>query len=583
MNLAAISHYADQRNCFCLHGGLFRIRIQVAKGDMSEVILHYQDKYIPVDREDTREKVTMKKVSSDLYHDYYEADVTIDMLCLRYFFELNGQDEMRRYYGDYRFFEHAPDNVEAMFDMPQILREEECFNTPQWAVGKTVYQIFPTRFASSKPVDPAVWYKAPIGAFDDLGGDLKGITERLPYLKDLGVDILYLTPIFRSNSSHKYDIIDYYEIDPSLGTADDLHTLIDTAHEMGMYVMLDAVFNHTSPDFFAFRNIKQNGVHSPYINWYYMDEFPIFYGTREKKPNFKSFAYYGGMPKLNMANEKTADYFVQVALHYVREFHIDGWRLDVADEIGHAFWKKLRYCLKAENPNVFIVGENWHYAPDFLTGDEWDSLMNYPFYKALTGLICYNRLSAEGFLAELGFLKGQYQSQVLPLLWNMMDSHDVERFIHTAGHDKQKQKLAAAIMLLFPGIPMIYYGDEVGLEGAFDPDNRRGMLWSKQKADMDMHAWYKSLLALRKRYPALASGECAIAADDTTGLVTIQVDDTTLAVMNVTGEELLWSNLDETREFDKQLLSYRSSRDLLSGREFTGKLSGNEVVVLKHS
>lgn len=581
MNLAAISHYADQRNCFCLHGGLFRIRIQVAKGDIEKVFLHYQDKYIPVNRVDTRGCTSMKLVASDVYHDYYEADVTIDMLCLRYFFELLGTDGSCHYYGDYRFFDQAPSDVEAMFDMPQILREEECFNTPQWAIGKTVYQIFPTRFATTEEVDPKLWYKAPISATDDLRGNLKGITARLPYLKDLGVDILYLTPIFRSNSSHKYDTIDYYEIDPSLGTADDLHELIDTAHSMDMYVMLDAVFNHTSPDFFAFRNIKQNGKSSPYINWYYMEDFPIFYGTKDKKPNFKSFAYYGGMPKLNMANPATADYFVQVGLHYVREFHIDGWRLDVADEVGHAFWKKFRYCLKAENPNLLIVGENWHYAPDFLTGDEWDSLMNYPFYKALTGLICYNRLTATGFVNELSFLKGQYQSQVLPLLWNMIDSHDVERFLHTAGHDKKKQKLAAALMLLLPGMPMIYYGDEVGLDGGFDPDNRRGMIWDEDKADWDMFAWYKRLLSIRRQYASLSRGECEICADDDLGVITIQLNDKTLAVLNVTSQTLSFEDLTEQSVMGEKLLRFNDSFNLLQDGDFSCKIAGLEAVILQ--
>ena len=196
-------------------------------------------------------------------------------------------------------------------------------------------------------------------------------------------------------------------------------------------------------------------------------------------------------------------------------------------------------------------------------------------------MICYHRLSARGFLNELSFLKGQYQSPVIPLLWNMIDSHDVERFIHTAGHDKRKQKLAAALMLLLPGMPMIYYGDEVGLEGGFDPDNRRGMIWDEEKADWDMFSWYKKLLSIRRQYASVARGDCEILADDDLGVITIQLNDKTLAVLNVTDQEVSFDAFSASGQIPENLARFKDSCDLLKNEQFSAKIAAFGAVVLQ--
>ena len=587
ITISAIRHVPLSEDAALSFGQTLEIRLRTRAGEPLEVSLFYGDRVSMTDPIPVTQ-VKMKRIGCDGVSDIYGTCVHSPYTRFCYYFRIcekeGSGDPLVIYYSEHGFDPEPTTDRTQFFQYP-YLRREDLPGAPVWGKDTLLYHIFPDSFADQKAgiSDRSFEVTGEDGQTSRAkhGGTLRGVTENLPYIRDLGMNCIYLNPIFRSASCHKYDTIDYYEIDPSLGTADDLHELIDTAHSMDMYVMLDAVFNHTSPDFFAFRNIKQNGKSSPYINWYYMEDFPIFYGTKDKKPNFKSFAYYGGMPKLNMANPATADYFVQVGLHYVREFHIDGWRLDVADEVGHAFWKKFRYCLKAENPNLLIVGENWHYAPDFLTGDEWDSLMNYPFYKALTGLICYNRLTATGFVNELSFLKGQYQSQVLPLLWNMIDSHDVERFLHTAGHDKKKQKLAAALMLLLPGMPMIYYGDEVGLDGGFDPDNRRGMIWDEDKADWDMFAWYKRLLSIRRQYASLSRGECEICADDDLGVITIQLNDKTLAVLNVTSQTLSFEDLTEQSVMGEKLLRFNDSFNLLQDGDFSCKIAGLEAVILQ--
>lgn len=244
MIYSGISHYADQRDAFFLDDGKLRVRIATARGDMGAVYLHTRDKYIDPAQQDTRACYKMKRYASDFGHDYFSADIEIpmaghfqknpDMLCLRYFFELVDEAGARIWLGDSRFFPGEPTDVEAMYDCPLISRREMTFHIPDWAKNAVVYQIFPTRYATTEKVDDSLWYKAPIAWDDDLHGNLRGITEHLDHIKKLGVDVIYMTPIFKANTVHKYDTVDYYAVDPSLGDENDLHELIDKAHSMGM-------------------------------------------------------------------------------------------------------------------------------------------------------------------------------------------------------------------------------------------------------------------------------------------------------------------------------------------------------------
>lgn len=567
MNYAAVAHMPDCRYCFCLEPGRFLFRLQTAREDLRSVVLHYQDKYIPVRFHDTRASVEMKPVARDHCHDYYEAELEIDVVCLRYYFELTDWEGKRHYYSNCRFMDTAPDDVDRMYDLPQNLREIERFEVPQWAKNKVVYQIFPSRFASSKEIPDKIWYQAPIRSSAELGGDLKGITGRLDYLKDLGIDIVYMTPIFHSRSSHKYDTIDYYTIDPTFGTTEDLIELVNKAHSMGMCVMLDAVFNHTAPEFFAFHDLETNWEHSQYKNWYYCKgkpKRPKIFGI---KPNYKCFSYFGGMPKLNLENPDTANYVIDVALYWLRKTGIDGWRLDVGDEVSHRFWQKFRTAVKQEFPEALIVGEVWHYAADFLQGDTWDTVMNYPFLNAALDFVADEVISAEAFLNELGFLRGNLNTACYPLLWNLIDSHDTARALHRCDGNKDKLRLLAAMQLLLPGMPFIYYGDEVGLTGGRDPDCRRGMLWSTQRQDLDLYSYYQRLIALRKQYPCLTLEENRnLRADQETGTVFIDFGEMVLVF--------------HSRGGTVSLPQYKGKQELISGRQFEGFIEGYRAAVI---
>lgn len=567
MNLGAIAHMPDSRYCYCLQNGRFLFRLQTGRDDLSNVILYYQNKYIPVHFLDTRKKTQMKLVAQDHSHDYYEAELEIDVVCLRYYFEMVDQAGNRLYYSNCRFLNEKPNDVDRMFDLPQNVREIERFDVPGWAENKVVYQVFPARFASSKEIENKIWYKTPIKASTDLKGDLKGLLSRLDHIKKLGADILYLTPIFYSHSCHKYDTIDYYTIDPSFGTTEDLICLVDKAHELGLRVMLDGVFNHTAPEFFAFRDLEQNWETSPYRSWYYCTERPHRPKIFGVKPNYKCFSYFGGMPKLNLENPETGEYFINVALYWMRTAHIDGWRLDVADEVSHRYWYRFRTAVKKEFPEALIVGEVWHYAADFLQGDTWDSVMNYPFRHAVMDFVAKEKITATEFLNELGFLRGNLNTACYPLLWNLIDSHDTARALHECGERKDKLRLMAAFQLLLPGMPFLYYGDEVGMTGGPDPDCRRGMLWDPERQDREMYRYYRRLIALRKQYPTLTQGDpCRQWADDEQGMVFIRRKDLLLVFHG--------------REGELVLSQYRGAKELISDQPFDGSIGSYQAIVL---
>ena len=570
MEYSAIFHDMDKRFCYAIDKDVFVIRVQVKKDDMKEIILHYEDKYIPMERKDTRKTISMKKVATSQFHDYYEAQLQMHLICLRYFFEFIDTDGDKVYYGNYEFNKDCITNRDRMFDCPQNLREEEMFEVPQWAANKVVYQIFPSRFAASQPVDKELWYKAPITHMDDLHGNLRGIIEHLDYIENLGIDVLYMTPIFKSNSCHKYDTIDYYQIDPSFGTTEDLRELVQKAHERGMKVVLDAVYNHTGRDFFAFQDILENGEKSRYLDWYFIDELPPK-GEMGEIPNYKCFGYYGGMPKLNLKNPEVEKYITDVACYWIKECDIDGWRMDVGDEISHFFWKNFRKAIKAVKKDMLIIGEIWHYAGDFLEGDEWDTVMNYPFYLNMIDLLADTRINVSQFVQNLGYLEGRLNKKCYPLMWNLIDSHDTARFLHLCNDNKKKQHLAAAFQLLLPGMPMVYYGDEFAMPGANDPDCRRGLYWDEEYQDKEMFKWYKKLLQIRKTHTCVVDGELIeISARD---------EEETIVMIRKNGEEtiaMIFNCSTEMKEFNE----YAQKYNLITDSVFDGKVEGLDAAVI---
>ena len=399
-------------------------------------------------------------------------------------------------------------------------------NVPEWVKDAVFYQIFPDRFAKSehvhKPPRLEAWDAEP--TFHGFkGGDLLGVVERLDYLQDLGVNALYLNPVFHSAANHRYHTFDYEHVDPLLGGDDALRALLDAAHERGMKVVLDGVFNHASRGFFAFHHILENEEKSPYLDWFQVKGFPLRAYATGQPPNYEAWWGLAALPEFNVSHPDVREYLWGVAERWI-EFGADGWRLDVPEEIDDPeFWREFRRRVRAINPEAYLVGEIWQRAPAWLAGDRFDALMNYPLTRALLGFVLQEppedaltdgtgyapipELDAKGFASEVDELMSLYSAEVTQAQLNLLDSHDTARFLTLAGGDVSALKLATLVQMTLPGAPCVYYGDEIGMEGRRDPDCRRAFPWDESRWDHDVRNYVQACIALRHEHPALRRGE----------------------------------------------------------------------------
>ncbi len=444
-------------------------------------------------------------------------------------------------------------------------------DTPDWVRDAAFYQIFPDRFASSdrivKPGPLEPWDSPP--TFHGFkGGDLLGMVERLPYLADLGITALYLTPIFASAANHRYHTYDYLRVDPLLGGDPALRELVDRAHERGMRVVLDGVFNHTGRGFWPFHHVVENGAASPYRHWFNFDQEaldkglpilaypgaeartrggsaeasvttaadPLRDGRSIQRLGYEAWWDLPALPKLNTDEPAVREYLLSVAEHWIR-FGIDGWRLDVPQEIDDpAFWSEFRRRVRAVNPEAYLVGEIWRLAPDWLRGDRFDALMNYPLAEAILSFAGAGHFDDEllrahheygpnvraidgpALAARLTELMTAYDPDVVAVQLNLLDSHDSPRFHSLVRGDRASFRLAMLLQATLPGAPCVYYGDEIGLGGGLDPDNRRSFPRDEAAWDHDLLAFVRAALAVRRDEPALRRGSFRIAGSASGGL-----------------------------------------------------------------
>ena len=395
--------------------------------------------------------------------------------------------------------------------------------TPEWVKDAVFYQIFPDRFAQServeKPSNLEPW-EAPPTPHGFKGGDLLGVVEHLDYLTDLGIDALYFCPIFQSTANHRYHTHDYYRVDPLLGGNAAFKVLLNEAHRRGMRVVLDGVFNHASRGFYQFNHILENGAASPYLDWFIVHTFPLHAYDNLGAAGYQAWWNLKALPKFNHANPQVRAFLFRVAEYWVEQ-GIDGWRLDVPGEIDDDdFWREFRRRVKAKNPDAYLVGEIWHRADRWLVGDQFDAVMNYQFThaclsffldldedtRALTRGHSYGAIAtydARQFAQRLEEVLAWYPSAVAYAQLNLLDSHDTARLLTLAKGDTSAVQLAYLTMMTYPGAPMIYYGDEIGLAGGPDPDCRRAMIWDPSGWNHDVHSAIKKYIALRKKYQAL--------------------------------------------------------------------------------
>jgi glycosidase len=579
INMAAVRHRPDQPSDWnVVASNLVEVKLRTLAGDVESVSLQ-----LPA----SDESIPMQKVESAFGFDYWKTTLypSVSAGALSYAFELKEGEAIERF------------GAEPFQGSMQVR-----FPTPGWAKHVVWYQIFPERFrngtANNDPPKTVPWrwdwyrftpWEKPT---DDrkfsndwyrrrFGGDVQGMIQALPYLRELGVTALYLCPVFAAHSYHGYDTMDYRHIEPWFAVAADRTNtadavagtldpatwtwtgsdkvfleFMDKAHAHGMRVIVDGVFNHMSKEGFALRDVLTNGMKSVFADWFDVYDWgpPVKYKSWDGggwMPNFRKDDERG------IASASARRYIYDITRRWMDpngdgdpSDGVDGWRLDVAEDVPAPFWVEWRKHVKSINPNAYIVGEAWGSVPKHLRGDQWDATMNYQFaMRSLRFFVDRQRkISATEFDRQLRELLATYPLQVNMVMQNLYDSHDTDRLVnmivnpdrdYDQGNRPQEGKpydgrkpgpeayqvlkLMAVFQMTYLGAPMIWYGTEVGMFGADDPTNRKPMLWadwmpydSPDDAIMpDVLAHYKRLIAIRNTFPALRTGQMeTILTDD---------------------------------------------------------------------
>ena len=534
MNKHALFHMPDSAYCFPVGPKSITLRFRSAKDDLSEVWVIYESKYRIAENQ-YRKQMT-KKFVGRLY-DYYSVTLELEDTRIGYVFYLRKGD--RWYYFSEDGLTESYDYSLGYYNFFQYpyINEADILHKVDWVDHAVFYQIFVDRFcAGDKMADKSYvnckWGDKPTPT-TFAGGDLRGIIEKLDYIEGLGVNTIYLTPVFQSKSNHKYDISDYMQVDRQFGTNEDLRELIEKAHERGIRIVLDAVFNHCSEELEQFQDVVKNGKQSPFYDWF------IIYGDRPEKAagNYEMFASCAYMPKFNTSNPDVQKYLCEIGCYYVEKYGIDGWRLDVSDEVSHDLWRAFRKAIKGCNPECIIIGENWHDASNYLRGDQYDSIMNYAFTKACLDYFATETMNAAQTAEKLNDILARNTDTVNAMMLNLLDSHDTHRFFSEVGCDRKKMAAALQLLFCFPGVPCIFYGTEFYTEGGYDPDCRKCMDWDGYAAGKygESVELIRELTGLRRQYN-LASAEVAITAEGETLVVKRMTDEIELSLyINVPG------------------------------------------------
>lgn len=512
MNFAAVIHEPKSSYSYAFSKDKLHIRIKTSKDDVEAIELLAVDPFNWIPRNDgtgvydfdieSIYKIKMIKEQVTRDHDVWFAEISdIKWKRIKYCFILENDNEKYILGSHYRL-PYTKDESKLYdlfnyFNYPYI-NEEDIYKSPEWVSDTIWYQIFPKSFFSSN---------------GSSNGDLAGIIEKLDYIKDMGFNGIYLTPIFESPSDHKYDTTDYFKVDKEFGNNEMFGELVKEAHNRGIKVMLDAVFNHCGFSHPYWQDVIDNGCNSKYYDCFYVldKNKPVMYGevkngVPEEAPredlNYYTFAYTQSMPKWNTSNPIAREYLLNVACYWIEKCNIDGWRLDVSNEVSHDFWRELRKRVKDIKSDVFLLGENWDNSYPWLEGDQFDSVMNYEFSIPIWSFFRLNdsskiKYNAEEFKFEISKLLVEYPKHLTKNLFNLLDSHDTERFLNVVDGKIDVAKLAYTLLFTFPGSPCTYYGSEIGMTGG-EHSNREFMIWEKEKQNEDLFLFIKKLIHLRK-------------------------------------------------------------------------------------
>jgi glycosidase len=522
------------------------------------------------------ERILMDKIADDGSFDYFQVIIPLKNdekdfnYCFVYkdgkeeYFLLNGQISKINDRGKY--FNYSKENFSII-------------DNPDWIKNGIIYQIFPDRFyngdAQNNPnfsewyyegvnlppkeggllnkytqyfnfVDD--WYdysaltKSPFHKPDSsgfqpdynsfYGGDIAGVRQKLDYLVDLGITIIYFNPLFEAKSNHKYDAVDYMKLDPHFGSEIDFKEFVTEAHNRGIRIIIDCAFNHTGETFWAFQEGLNQGPENKFYNWYEWKKWPLPENILTSR--FKPLDYYecwwgfGEMPNLNFdlnvvnplensiknielaqPNWEVVNYILKVADYWMSDMDIDGFRLDVPNEVPFWFWKLFRQKVKSIKPDAYLVGEIWSNATEWVNNDYFDAVMNYAYFKdPVMRFFNTRKCDAKAFNQDImqGLLS--YPTQSSQVMMNLIGSHDTFRYLESANGDIESLKLAVLFQMTFIGVPHIWYGDEIGMMGGHDPDCRRPFNWKyiEDYQKVSLRDYYKKLIEIRKKYSCLRTG-----------------------------------------------------------------------------
>lgn len=533
----------------------------------------------------------MQKVESDKVSDFWQGELKITMPVNAYCFKLITENG-GFYYNALGLHRH---------DMPDMYNFKLLANwdAPEWVLDTVFYQIFPDRFyngdSALNPQDGAWEYKGravkmrpwgelPLpwsesGNLDFYGGDLVGIQHKLDYLQDLGVNAIYLTPIFKSLSNHRYNIDDFYAVDPHLGGNEALAHLSDAMHERDMHIILDLTPNHSSNThvWFLAAQADKNA------------ETGDFYTFHSRPDDYVAWLGVKTLPKLNYGSQKLRDWMYRdddsVMRYWLKQpYSIDGWRLDVYNmtarqgelQLSKSVGQEMRKAVKSEKPEAYLFGEHFFDGTPHLQGDELDAVMNYrgfniPMWHWLAAYengtdwrpetVDHQPLPSDALITQLQHFAAVIPWVVVRQQFNQLCSHDTVRILNIVKGDKALVKLGVTMLMTYPGVPCVYYGDEVGLPGGKDPDNRRTMPWDESEWDQDMLAHYKQVIHLRRTAPALIHG----------------------GLQQLYGQDGLWVFLRESKDQRLVVMGYRGDEtlhDVVIPLRHGGIADGTELVNL---
>ena len=508
MDRAAILHIPLSQYAYAVSEYGLTIRLRAKKGDLTRCTLYTADrvcKTTPI----CFSEIPMNVCAVDESYDYYETTVKLPYNRVCYYFKLEKEKEWTYYYSDRFTKELADRGIDGKlidgrseyYQYPFILREE-IPDIPEWFKTAVVYNIFPDSFANGKRMlrqeKKALILENGAKVHSRLGGTLNGITANLDYIQEMGFTCIYLNPIFSAGEYHKYDVVDYYHIDPCFGTEEDFYRLVDTAHRRGMRVIIDGVFNHCSWEFFAFEDVVKNGENSRYKNWFYDLKYPVIRpDDPEEVPGYTCFAYERKMPKLNTSNREVQLYFADVGAYWIEKYHVDGWRLDVANEISRDFWRTFRSAVKTVNPETMLIGEVWESAQSWLRGDAFDSTMNYEFRRICTDFLTVKKPDGITAAYEFEKMRLRYPENLVKGQLNLLDSHDVPRFLSMCNGDLKLWEIGCILLMLMPGVPSLFYGDECSIQGITENEYRQPMPWDKKET---LSGFIQTLIKIRVSY-----------------------------------------------------------------------------------